>query len=504
MSTKQGTGWRWAFAAFVILAGTSVALGAVLTSGEKTAVSRSMQVFNTVGLGNRLATLEVDGSINGATTVYATTLRDGTLTLTGGKISGVTSLEGTWSNIGTVLIYQDQITSCSTVTSTAFTDGTATLTGGNLSGVTSLGATWIKAGTVLTYLNQITGAGTVNATAVTDGTATLTGGNLSGVTSATATWMKVGNVLTYLNQVTGASTVRATALTDGTCTVTGGAVTGTLNLSAATVTYRAIVAGDLSGTSLTGVTSIGSTWLKVGNALTYLNQITGVDTIGATAYTDGVSTIKSGVATGSLNISGATVTYRSIVNGDISASAEIDRSKLALDSSVVYGVPLHAVRNVNGTVLTATTGTGSFALSSGGWGVGTLKLIGETALAQTVTDTLLFEFVLPPEYVASEDVVLQVKARESVSATVSTTMTAQVYESDGNGAVGGNLAAAFSGAGDVTTTWTTFTSVVTDAGLVAGDRVIVLVRVVSDDTGEAVISCQPQIGSIALVLDVRG
>ncbi len=214
-----------------------------------------------------------------------------------------------------------------------------------------------------------------------------------------------------------------------------------------------------------------------------------------------VMTKGSATCTGTLDISGATVTYRSIVNGDISASAGIVRSKMAEESLAVYGIPFQDLRNGDATVMDATGGAAAFNLNSGGFGVGTMTIETEAAAADTKTDTLMFEFVMPPEYVASGDVKLVLHARETDEAQASTTLSAEVYESDGEAAVSGNLYNAFDNT-DITTSWQTCTSTVTDANLVAGDRLIVFIRMVVDDTAGA--GGQAEIGKIEIQCDIKG
>ncbi|MFA5635039.1 MAG: hypothetical protein WC977_03950 [Anaerovoracaceae bacterium] len=100
----------------------------------------------------------------------------------------------------------------------------------------------------------ITGT-TITGTTITDGTVSRTGGTVTG------TWADLGSVTTIdinggsidgatigaaaAGAITG-TTITGTTLTDGTISTTAGAVTGALNISGATVTYRAIAAADLA------------------------------------------------------------------------------------------------------------------------------------------------------------------------------------------------------------------------------------------------------------------
>ena len=181
----------------------------------------------------------------------------------------------------------------------------------------------------------------------------------------------------------------------------------------------------------------------------------------------------------------------------------VARANLIEDSLAVYGIPLQTVKNADGTSLAASAGSGVFGISTGGWGTGTLTLDGEAADNNTKTDTLWFEFALPPEYLSDQDVNLVVTAVESTgNATVATTLSAEVYESDGEGAVSADLYNAFD-ITDITGSWQTCTAVITDTSLVAGDRLVVFIRIVTNDTAGSV-GTVAQIGKIELHLDIKG
>lgn len=192
-----------------------------------------------------------------------------------------------------------------------------------------------------------------------------------------------------------------------------------------------------------------------------------------------------------------------ILNADVNADAAIARSKLAEDTVQTYGIPLQTLKNDDGTSLAAAAAAGKFGISSGGLGTGTLTLDGEAASGASKTSTAMFEFVLPPEYVSGGDVNLVVTAFESVgAATVATTFSCEAYESTKEGAVGSNLAGA-PDVTDITPSWQTSTTAITATGLVAGDRLTVFIRLVSDDAGGAIGTIH-QIGAVYLTVDIKG
>ncbi len=261
--------------------------------------------------------------------------------------------------------------------------------------------------------------------------------------------------------------------------------------------HQAIASADLNTPDIDGGTADDCI---IGGATPA--AVTGT-TITATTFTDGTATLTGGAVTGTWDISGATVTYRSILNADVNASAAIARSKLAEDALAEYGIPFTALRNSSALALVAAAEDNEFGLTSAGFGTGTMVIDGDPASGESETSTLMFEYVLPPEYVAAGDVRLVVEARESVgAATAATTISCEAYESDGQAGAGADLTAAFD-VTDVDTSWATSTSVITAAGLVAGDRLIVFVRIITDDTAGTVATVA-QIGEVKLLLDIKG
>jgi len=171
-------------------------------------------------------TLEVTGA-----STFTGGIADGgavtTIDINGGTIDGVTigaAAAPTVTNLGSV--------------------ATCDINGGSIDGAT-IGAAAAGA---------ITGT-TITGTTITDGTVSRTGGTVTG------TWADLGSVTTIdinggsidgatigaaaAGAITG-TTITGTTLTDGTISTTAGAVTGALNISGATVTYRAIAAADLA------------------------------------------------------------------------------------------------------------------------------------------------------------------------------------------------------------------------------------------------------------------
>ncbi len=265
-----------------------------------------------------------------------------------------------------------------------------------------------------------------------------------------------------------------------------------------------LVAGVVEQRLALASLAVGGGYGDTGVTISAAGVIQADGAITGDSLTDGTATIASGALTGTLDMSAATLTYRSIVNADISASADIVRSKLVEEALTVYSIPFTSLRNASAVALVAAAEDDEFGLTSAGFGTGTLVIDGDPASAESETSTLMFEFVLPPEYVAAGDVKLVVHAQETVgAATVATTILAEAYESDGEGAVGSDLYNAFDNTDIVYGSWTTCTSVITATDLTAGDRLIVFVRIVTNDTGGSV-GTVAQIGEVDLQIDIKG
>lgn len=184
-------------------------------------------------------------------------------------------------------------------------------------------------------------------------------------------------------------------------------------------------------------------------------------------------------------------------------SGAVTRADLIEEALVRYQQPLMACRNADGTVMDATGGAGLFAITPGGWGTGTLILAGEDAQNNTKTDTLMFEAVLPAEYVAGGDLKLNVNAQYDVSAgtTITATVDVQVYKLGDDGTVGSDLCATAAIA--LTTSFGDKAFTITATGLVAGDRLMALVQTAVTEAGNTG-TATAQIGSIELQADIQG
>jgi len=183
------------------------------------------------------------------------------------------------------------------------------------------------------------------------------------------------------------------------------------------------------------------------------------------------------------------------------AVSGVSRAMMTEEALAAYPIKLAELANADDG-LELDGAASNFEIAVGDWGTGTRSIKGNPASGASITDTLMFEFRLPPEYVEAGDVKIIVKALETVgAATVATTLSSEVYEDDEDGTI-----TSVSGswdATDITDSPTTFTNTLTATDLDPGDLLRVLLRIVTNDTGGAV-GTIAQINHIEMQLDVKG
>ena len=219
----------------------------------------------------------------------------------------------------------------------------------------------------------------------------------------------------------------------------------------------------------------------------------------------GTNTISSAdTHTGTLDVSGATVVYRAIVNADVSASAAIVRSKLAQDALAVYTVPLTDFKQTSDlTALPASGDETDMGLVAGAHGTASPSLNADTGAGGTSTEKARVLFVLPAEYDAGETVTLRLHARCSDLATTSATIDAEVYESDTELGVSADLCETVAQSIH-STSWADKDFTITPTALVAGDLLDIELTVVFDDAGGGGDGAVAAVGAVEMLLDIQG
>lgn len=180
--------------------------------------------------------------------------------------------------------------------------------------------------------------------------------------------------------------------------------------------------------------------------------------------------------------------------------AQATRENMFTESQILR-VPLTQARNADGTTIAGSAGSGVFGISSGGWGSGTLALVGEAASGNTKTSTTLVALSVPENAqetaydTGSKSWTISIDARVSVIAATSATLDIEAYRSDHNNGVSGSDLVTTAAQDINSATWATKTFTLTATNIEPGDTLIVLIRtVVNDSTGAN--SSVAQIGGI--------
>jgi len=196
----------------------------------------------------------------------------------------------------------------------------------------------------------------------------------------------------------------------------------------------------------------------------------------------------------------------SITNGQISAAAEIARTKLEQNAAEKYIVPWSAFR-VHDAIQTslpspsANDDLGFPATQT----LGTVSWYLDTHDLKTTTTTCYarFCFELPPEYDGGETITLRIRGgMKTTIADGSATIDAEVYKADRDGAVGADLCStAAQSINNLANADKDFT--ISPSGLAGGDILDcrIALAVVDTASGTAVIG---EVLEVAFLLDIRG
>ncbi len=252
----------------------------------------------------------------------------------------------------------------------------------------------------------------------------------------------------------------------------------------------------------------GTSLVTIQNASCAATRLYTIPEAGAAAsfvMTKGTQALSSiDTHTGTLDISGATVTYRAIVNNDVSASCALSRSKLETNSAAVHRVRFTEMRKAaDNTLLPTASDATSMAHVVGTHGSATPMLTSTAGAGATTSETARFGFVLPSSYVAGAAITVRLHARTSDVAVTSATVDVLCYKSNKEGGVSADLCT--TAATSVNSlTWADKDFTITPTGVVVGDLLdIKLVAAINDGGGGgdgAVIA----IGAVEMLLDIKG
>lgn len=322
-----------------------------------------------------------------------------------------------------------------------------------------------------------------NTMTVTGGTAALTRayGNFSTVPGRTY------RVSWGTRTVTGAAgcTVSARGPNGGGGQFSVTTTNGSPNLTGVSVNLA--VGQPITGTGI----PTGTTIISVGTGTAVMSaNATASGTITATTITSTVSSNGSFVFAAFLPVHSFSINGGSNVTGFEFQNVTI--TEVFSGISPVYRLNLMDGRNTNGTALDATGSATNFAISST---PGTsLRLLGASATGLTRTNTAIYSVTLPSSYIPGRDITLTVNAARTGTGTVGTnTVDFQAYRVATDGTQGADIVT--TAAQTISATATDYTFTVTGTGLVAGDRLLVQLVTVMQETG-AVNPLTAQVNSI--------
>lgn len=202
-----------------------------------------------------------------------------------------------------------------------------------------------------------------------------------------------------------------------------------------------------------------------------------------------------------------TITDGSLTQDALSSATRIETTKLAARSLAEIRIPFVNLRKTDGTFdenLPDSTTTGDAFPSLVGGTHGTATPMVKTAdfASASGTQSFRFEAIMPPNYVAEDDIAIRVRARMATDADTSKTLDCLAFLEDGDGAVSGSDKCT-TAAQTITTSWANYTFVITSTGVSAGDMFDVQLDIALNDaaTGSGVVC---EISKISLLCDTQG
>jgi hypothetical protein len=188
---------------------------------------------------------------------------------------------------------------------------------------------------------------------------------------------------------------------------------------------------------------------------------------------------------GSLTFTATGTSHSWLLSGGSNVTAftvdSITVTDLSTGITVPAALPLTGARNSDLTTVDATGGVGKWKFTAT---IGTSAyLASEAAQGNTKTDTAVWEYVLPPEYIPARDLTITVNSLYSGTGTAGTkTAVAQVYRLASDGTSGANLVT--TAAATTTTSAADYTFAATGTTLSPGDRIqVVAVGVIQETAG---------------------
>jgi len=192
--------------------------------------------------------------------------------------------------------------------------------------------------------------------------------------------------------------------------------------------------------------------------------------------------------------------------GDVLPLSEVNskpRTRLLQEDAVPYRIPLSAFRWADGLIPETTGAAGKPKLVMAGYGSGDGHFLGEDSKDAAKTETIVFDFSLPAEYVAGQTVTVTVTAQytDAGTSTMTTkTIDCEAYKIAEAGTAGSDICA--TAIQTLTSSMAQYSFTVTPASLSAGDSIRVFLQIITE--GDTSAATKGKFGGASVALDIKG
>lgn len=196
----------------------------------------------------------------------------------------------------------------------------------------------------------------------------------------------------------------------------------------------------------------------------------------------------------------------SLTESVLSSAFALPVANNASRSSAIYGIPLSSMRKPADmtAVLPSsnTTGDGFLKMVSGTHGTATPKLSTSDFASASGTQGLRFEFILPPNYENGKAIVVRIPAKWDANVpNDGNDLDCRAFLSDGLGGITGTDKCQ-TAVQNPTATLAEYSFALSTTGLVAGDKLDIVIDIAADDSSAA--ACELFIGDVEVLVQTQG
>lgn len=216
-------------------------------------------------------------------------------------------------------------------------------------------------------------------------------------------------------------------------------------------------------------------------------------------------TVDSIICTGAASFGSMTLPANSVLNANVSSSAAITRSKLALESLAFFGVPLTQFRvwDAVNTNLPGTAANDDLGITGGTWGTNAFALTSGDFSGASITRRARVQVWMPENWIAGNNCQFLLYGKISATPQVSATVDVEAYLTDYGGNVSGSDICTTAAVPMSLTSPQTYPFVLDSAGLFVGTMIDIRVTVAGNDTGGSG-AIEVLFGGAFLLCDIRG